>query len=176
MTTLITSQFVQAIRAEFRLDGRGIHGVGHWARVRANGLTIAAANGANKRVVEYFAFLHDTCRQNDGRDHGHGQRAALFARSIRKSLIKLEDDEFDLLVAAIEGHTHEQGHEDMTVSTCWDADRLDLTRIGITPDPARLCTDVGRKLALLREQSSGKVNAEHGTITNELANGISHLA
>lgn len=153
MTTLITSQLIQAIRKEFRLDWRGIHGVGHWARVRANGLTIAAANSANKRVVEYFAFLHDTCRQADGRDHGHGQRAALFARSIRKSLIKLEDDEFDLLVAAIEAHTHGQVHENLTVSTCWDADRLDLTRIGITPDPTRLCTEAGRKLTYLRERS-----------------------
>ena len=121
--------------------------------MRANGLTIAAATGANKRVVEYFAFLHDTCRQTEGRDYGHGQRAALFARSIRKSLIKLEDDEFELLVTAIEGHTHGQAHENLTVSTCWDADRLDLTRIGITPDPTRLCTAVGRKLAHLRERS-----------------------
>ena len=159
MTSLITSQFVQAIRTEFRLDWRGIHGAGHWARVRANGLTIAAANGANKRVVEYFAFLHDTCRQTDGRDHGHGQRAALFARSIRTRLVKLEDDEFELLVTAIEGHTHGQANENLTVSTCWDADRLDLTRIGITPDPARLCTEVGRKLAHLRERSPNMMSA-----------------
>lgn len=159
MTTLITSQFIQAIRNEFRLDWRGIHGVGHWARVRANGLTIAAANGANKRVVEYFAFLHDTCRQTDGRDHGHGQRAALFAGSIRKSLIKLDDEEFDLLVAAIVGHTGGQAQGNVTISTCWDADRLDLTRIGITPDPALLFTEVGRKLAHLRERSPNMMPA-----------------
>jgi len=151
MTSLITSQFVQSIRAQFRLDWHGIHGVGHWARVRANGLTIAAANGANKRVVEYFAFLHDACRQTERRDHGHGQRAALFARSIRKTLIRLGDDDFELLIAAIEEHTHGQVHENLTISTRWDADRLDLTRIGIAPDPSRLCTEVGRKLARLRE-------------------------
>lgn len=162
MTTLITSQFVQAIRTEFRLDWRGIHGAGHWARVRANGLTIATANGANKRVIEYFAFLHDVCRLSDGRDHGHGQRAELFARSIRKNLIRLDDNEFELLVAAIDGHTHEQNHENLTVCTCWDADRLDLTRIGITPDPARLCTEVGRKLAHLRERSPNMMPALGG--------------
>jgi uncharacterized protein len=159
MTTLITSQFVQAIRSQFRLDWRGIHGAGHWARVRANGLTIATANGANKRVVEYFAFLHDACRLSEGRDHLHGQRAELLSRSIRKNLIKLDDSEFNLLVAAIEGHTHGQDHEDLTVCTCWDADRLDLTRIGITPDPARLCTEVGRKLAHLRERSPNMMPA-----------------
>ena len=157
MTTLISSQLVQAICSEFRLDWRGIHGAVHWARVRANGLTIAAANGANKRVIEYFAFLHDVCRQNDGRDHGHGQRAALFARSIRKDLIWLSDEEFVLLEASIEGHTGGLKHENITVVTCWDADRLDLTRIGIMPDPSRLFTEVGRQLAHSREHKQHRV-------------------
>lgn len=150
MTTLITSQFVQAIRSQFRLDWRGIHGAGHWARVRANGLTIATANGANKRVVEYFAFLHDACRLSEGRDCEHGQRAAEFARAMRKDFIALSNDEFELLETAIDGHTHEKSHENLTVETCWDADRLDLTRIGIQPEPSRLCTEVGRHLALQR--------------------------
>jgi uncharacterized protein len=159
MMPLITSQFVEAIRTEFRLDWRGVHGVNHWARVRTNGLTIAAANGANKSIVEYFAFLHDACRQTDGRDHGHGQRAALFARSIRKRLIKLDDDEFELLLTAIEGHTNGQGNENPVVSTCWDADRLDLIRIGVVPDPSRLCTEAGRKLANLRERNPNMMSA-----------------
>jgi len=154
MTALISSQLIQAIRAEFRLDWHGIHGAGHWTRVRANGLTMAAANGADKRIVEYFAFLHDACRLHDGRDHEHGPRAVLFAQSIRKDLIKLDDKEFNLLVAAIEGHTHGYDHDDLTVRTCWDADRLDLTRIGVTPDPDRLCTEIGRKLAGLREYNA----------------------
>ncbi len=29
---------------------------------------------------------------------------------------------------------------DITVQTCWDADRLDLGRVGITPNPRWLCT------------------------------------
>ena len=156
---VLTPTFIDCLRAEYRLDWNGVHGVAHWARVRVNGLRLALHNGADTRIVEYFAFLHDTCRQTDGRDHGHGQRAASFARSIRKSLIKLGDDEFDLLIAAVEGHTHGQAHENLTISTCWDADRLDLTRIGITPDPARLCTAVGRKLAYLRERSPNMMPA-----------------
>ena len=27
---------------------------------------------------------------------------------------------------------------------CWDADRLDLLRVGIVPDPRRLCTPFAR--------------------------------
>lgn len=33
---------------------------------------------------------------------------------------------------------------DPTIATCWDADRLDLLRVGIRPDPARLVTEAAR--------------------------------
>jgi hypothetical protein len=33
-----------------------------------------------------------------------------------------------------------------TLQACWDADRLDLGRVGITPQPHRLCTDAARSL------------------------------
>jgi uncharacterized protein len=41
---------------------------------------------------------------------------------------------------------HSDGHVrgDLTVQACWDADRLDLARAGITPHPKRLCTDPAR--------------------------------
>ena len=32
----------------------------------------------------------------------------------------------------------------MTVRTCWDADRLDLGRAFIKPDPRLMCTDPAR--------------------------------
>jgi uncharacterized protein len=35
----------------------------------------------------------------------------------------------------------------ITVQTCWDADRLDLGRVGIKPDPKRLFTEEGKKMA-----------------------------
>ena len=31
-------------------------------------------------------------------------------------------------------------HADPTIGTCWDADRLDLWRVGITPHVRFLCT------------------------------------
>ena len=37
----------------------------------------------------------------------------------------------------------------MTVQTCWDADRLDLGRVGIRPLAERLCTDVARDPVLI---------------------------
>ena len=54
MPSLITNELMEFARSEFRLDWHGIHGAGHWARVRHNGLMLAAHTGANPRVVEYF--------------------------------------------------------------------------------------------------------------------------
>jgi uncharacterized protein len=36
------------------------------------------------------------------------------------------------------------------VLTCWDADRLDLGRVGIRPLAERLCTDAARQPAMLQ--------------------------
>ncbi len=41
---------------------------------------------------------------------------------------------------------HSDGHTtgDATVLACWDADRLDLARVGIQPEPQRLCISAAR--------------------------------
>lgn len=141
---LITPALITTLRQSFRLEWQGLHGAAHWARVRRNGLHLARQNGANSPVVEYFAFLHDACRENEGQDSLHGPHAADFACAIREHHIHLDNEEFSLLITAIEGHTFLLDHEDVTVRTCWDADRLDLARVGIDPDPARLGTAAAR--------------------------------
>lgn len=140
----ISPELIDLLREKFVLDWDGIHGVAHWSRVRNNGLMLAGRNGANARIVEYFAFLHDACRCNDGRDPEHGSRAALLARHIRKRYLDLDDGEFFILVTALDGHSDKHDHHDMTIKSCWDADRLDLARLGIKPDPSRLCTAEAR--------------------------------
>lgn len=145
----ITPILVAAIRERYQLDWHGIHGVSHWARVRVNGLRLAARTGADHRVVELFAFLHDCCRVDDGYDRGHGWRAARFATSLLGTHIFLPDHQFDLLLQACGGHTGGDGHPNVTVQTCWDADRLDLGRVGIVPDPLRLYTDAARERRMI---------------------------
>ncbi len=154
---LITPQLVAKLRKNFVLNWGGIHGAAHWSRVRLNGLHLAEINGADKNVIEYFAFLHDSKRLEDGHDPEHGQRAAEFARKELRNDIALEGKPFDLLLEAMEGHTHGVMHSNITIATCWDADRLDLYRCGITPDPERLCTRDGMRqeiiaAAVLRSQ------------------------
>ncbi len=142
---IITPQLLQALRQEYRMDWNGMHGVSHWMRVRQNGLRLAETTGANPTVVELFAFLHDICRQNDIIDHGHGQRAADFAAGLPYVRALLNPAELELLLQACAGHTRGMTEADITVQTCWDADRLDLGRIGMHPVPERLCTEAARR-------------------------------
>ena len=56
-----------------------IHGLAHWDRVMENAFMIGEDNGADLKIVEYFAYLHDCCRENEWEDPQHGPRAASFA-------------------------------------------------------------------------------------------------
>ena len=142
---ILSQDLMDLIEQGFALRLEGIHGTAHWARVRDNGLRLAEQTGANPKVVELFAYLHDSKRLNDGHDPQHGARAARFAASIRISLLDLSDSDFELLRFACEFHTDGPTEADVTVQTCWDADRLDLGRIGVRPDPRRLCTSAARE-------------------------------
>ena len=144
MPSMITRQVIEFARTEFRLEWNGIHGAPHWSRVRHNGLLLAQLTGANTRVIEYFAFLHDLGRENDYHDPEHGCRAADIAENIAGDLISVTGEELALLMTACRGHSDGHLVADVTVMTCWDADRLDLARVGIEPRPARLCTQPAR--------------------------------
>lgn len=143
---LETEGIVREVLNQYALPVRGRHGVVHWARVLENGLRLAEMTGANVQVVTLFALFHDSRRINEKLDEGHGLRGGEFARTIRTGLFDLEDQEFELFFQAC--HLHTDGHTegDVTLQTCWDADRLDLGRVGITPKPDLLCTDTARSL------------------------------
>ena len=141
---------LHAVLEDYALPWGGDHGVAHWARVLENGLRLAEETGADLEVVRLFAVLHDSRRVNEATDPEHGPRAAEFALSLRGRLFDLPDHEFRLLHRACAGHTHERTHPDVTIQTCWDADRLDLGRVGITPHPSRLCTEAARRPEMIR--------------------------
>ncbi|MDR3620625.1 MAG: hypothetical protein P4L85_14835 [Paludisphaera borealis] len=141
---------LRAVLEEYALPWDGDHGVAHWARVYENGLHLAGETGADVEVVRLFAVLHDSRRVNEGSDPDHGPRAAEFARTLRGRLFDLPDQAFRLLHRACAGHTHERTHPDVTIQTCWDSDRLDLARVGITLHPSLLCTEVARRPETIR--------------------------
>jgi uncharacterized protein len=105
--------------------------------------------GLEPDIVELFAYLHDAKRANDGWDLEHGRRAADFVRELQGSHLELSAVKLELLVYACAHHTDGLTVADPAVQICWDADRLDLGRIGIEPDPDRLCTAAAREPATI---------------------------
>ena len=130
------------VRARSTGIGSHIHGELHWRTVGANGLWLAEPlGGADRLVIFLFALLHDSMRENDGRDPEHGPRAAAFAAELHgEGLLGTTPAQLETLRYACFEHTNGLVSDDPTVGCCWDADRLDLPRVGISPDPARFST------------------------------------
>lgn len=132
---------------EFQCGRGSIHGPAHWRRVERNGLLIAARSGAIQKVVRLFAVFHDCRREHDDWDDTHGARGAAFAARLRGVLFDLSDEHFALLQHACKWHSHGRLSDDATIGTCWDADRLDLGRVGTEPEARYMSTELGREIA-----------------------------
>ncbi|HWS28254.1 MAG TPA: hypothetical protein VN259_16965 [Xanthomonadales bacterium] len=142
------------LRDQFRLDWDGWHGIAHWARVRANGLLLAQQTGANTHVIELFAFFHDAARKDEGEDQRHGGRGARLAQDLQGRFFDASPDEMRLLGRACREHSdgllechdlRQWPRDHATVLSCWDADRLDLGRVGVKPLARYLCTAAARQ-------------------------------
>ena len=131
----------KAVVAQMPLRDSLIHGPAHLDRVESIGLRLARKTGADKDVVRLFALFHDSRRENDGTDSKHGERGAELAKSWRDKRFKLDDERMELLVLACSGHADGRTSSDPTIGTCWDADRLNLPRVGVTPERGMLSTE-----------------------------------
>jgi uncharacterized protein len=126
------------------------HGPDHWGRVAVNGRRIARLEpGVDAHDVVLFALLHDAFRVNDGRDPEHGLRAAEWLQREAADV----PTNLSHLVYALTWHDKGQTITDPTVGACWDADRLELFRVGKVPRAKLLSTQAGRQL--LRDDRGG---------------------
>lgn len=130
----------------FAMGANSIHGPSHWRRVEENGLLIARRTGADIIVVRLFAVFHDSKRINEEIDKDHGLRGAEYAKRLRKTCIPISDKRFHLLYKACADHDIVLRSADPTIGTCWDADRIDLDRVGIIPSTRFISTAAGRKI------------------------------
>jgi len=139
------ARLVDAVLARSTGKDSSIHGQSHWRRVAAAGLALLPETpGADPALVFLFALFHDSMRFNDSFDPMHGPRAAVLARELRGGAFDLGNEEMDLLAFACEEHTNGGLSEEPTVGVCWDADRLNLWRVGFEPDPRFLSTEAAR--------------------------------
>ncbi|MDE2095761.1 MAG: hypothetical protein KGL39_00770 [Patescibacteria group bacterium] len=126
------------------------HGTAHWERVERNGIALVQQSpGTDINAVRLFAYIHDCCREDEFEDSEHGRRAAAFLannRHIWKLEKVLSSTAYDLLENAITYHNDGMTTPIVTIGACWDADRLDLPRVGITPDLKLLSTTAAKEL------------------------------
>jgi uncharacterized protein len=126
--------------------GSSLHGELHWQRVAHSGAELAWLSGGDALDAFCFGLLHDAMRENDGHDPEHGPRAAVLARKLAgDGLLPLEDAQMEALLEACELHADGLVTEDPVVGACWDADRLDLWRVGKVVDPSLLSTAEARR-------------------------------
>lgn len=128
-------------------DPYSAHGPDHWRRVERNGCILAAKTGAKIDVVRLFALFHDSRRENEGWDPGHGKRGAEYAATFRGRFFDLSDEDYELFRYACIWHTEGEHHDDPTIGSCWDADRLDLGRVGMIPNARFMSTAFGKEIA-----------------------------
>jgi uncharacterized protein len=145
----VTQEFFEYLVETHSIGHDGFHGKDHWLRVLQNAREIAVGTGANLRVLELFAVLHDSRRENEDHDPEHGHRAASYAVELRGKWFDLADDEMDLLVEACRFHSDGMTEAHLTVQACWDADRLDLGRVGIRPKERYLCTAYAKRIDVI---------------------------
>ena len=94
--------------------------------------------------MRFFAYLHDKCRLDDWEDLEHGVRAADMLQTLRETVLRdFTDEEVALLERACRCHTTEHRTGIPTVDVCFDADRLDLGKVGVVPNPMFMATKQG---------------------------------
>lgn len=143
---------LRTIERQFELGSDSAHGKKHWDRVWDYGKIMGMKNGADLLVVYLFSYLHDSKRIYEAEDDGHGERAAIFAQELfAKGALNISKTQLNQLIFACRFHDKTGSRsDDISIQTCWDADKLDLPRVGILVDPARLSTEEAVELLRLR--------------------------
>jgi len=114
-----------------------MHGERHWRAVAWAGLRISELRPDLSRIILVaFGLLHDCRRETDDWDPDHGARAARVALRSRplKRLAGVEGRE----LVAEACRLHERGPitpASAQIGACWDADRVNLVRLGFSLDP-----------------------------------------
>jgi len=66
-------------------------------------------------------------------------------------ITELAGTEFEHLCEAMRLHSDGHTQAEPAIQACWDADRLDLGRVGFKPDLKRLCTPRAKRPKTIRE-------------------------
>lgn len=146
-TQFFKKSITEEVKKQFRLDLNSIHGITHWQRVREIGLYLATGTSVDLMVVGLFSVLHDSQRKDEYQDPEHGPRAAKYIVALhRRGRLVIGTKQLEQLIYACRYHSNREAQsDDITIQTCWDADRLDLYRLSEIPDEKYLYTEAAKK-------------------------------
>jgi uncharacterized protein len=133
----LNRELIDRVAADSLLASSYDHGERHWRAVAAVGRRLVEVTpGADAELVFLFALFHDARRVNEHTDPEHGARGAALARE----LLDLDPTRLDVLCDACARHNGARNSTHPTIGCCFDADRLNLPRVGIEPDAQYLST------------------------------------
>lgn len=140
---------MKALAEEQLVLKESIHGTDHWDEVHNNGILLAMQPGVDLLVVRLFAYFHDCKREDDHEDEFHGDRSAAYVTSLyNDGTLTITKKQHRLLSTACKLHNKGVVSKDPTIGACFDADRLELTRISINPRPDLMSTPMGLRIAI----------------------------
>jgi uncharacterized protein len=141
-----------------------LHGESHWKCVAWTGLQLVPdVPGCDATVLLLFSLLHDTQRLHEGHDPEHGARAAAFARRLHAAdLFVLPSDRLELLCYTCAHHTSGGVTAEPTIGASWDADRLNLWRVGIRPNAKWLSTATAKRAESIAAESDSRGSEKSG--------------
>jgi uncharacterized protein len=128
-----TIGLLREAEARFVLDALSVHGPAHWRSVLVNGMKLGETLNGDRPLIAVFALLHDCRRENEWRDPQHGERAAAVARELNGRFYDFSQSRLSKLGEAIHWHDAGKVSQDIDISCCWAADRIELRRVGIEP-------------------------------------------
>jgi HD superfamily phosphodiesterase len=137
--------------------GLGLHGFDHLGRVAILAGRLARAVGEDVESAVVMGFLHDSARKDDGGGCLHAIESAVLARKLLLEFYPQMDR--GRICDSIKRHADGETTSDLMVACLWDADRLELKRLGRVVDPDLLSTEIAKRLA--RKRKPGKREEIH---------------
>ncbi len=149
--TVQVAKRVENLLAPFcTCGGLVLHGISHLRRVAILSGRLANAVGEDVESAVVMGFLHDCARRNDKNDIDHARDSEVLARGLIERFYSHLD--VDRICEAIAGHADGEVTSDPFTGCLWDADRMELKRIGRTIDLDLLSTKVAKRLVRRRQQ------------------------
>lgn len=164
-----------------------LHGPAHWVRVHRFGSLLSGYCGlpeTERHCVEIFALTHDLGRVDDNGGNQHALDGADYFREYATAVFPdMEDRALDWVETAIRHHSdgltadvadrqglfaHLAGEREsvrLMIGCCWDADRLDLLRLGMSPRAEKMSTPYWEAVLPLALKLHG--NGEGSEATDE---------